>query len=174
MLEDSRRAIRGRAPRFAGAAAAWSCSRQSGRIRSARQFAPQPRSAEDESEVCSAVLSARPRGRSLAINLADVTGDESALIAATRVDSSWIDDARYGLGLSLAQWQRSEALSSFRDARDGDVDSHRVTSALGSVRSMASTPVGRRFTNAYRRQRPKHAATVGHAELTSQGQRRVC
>ncbi|MGV3621474.1 MAG: cytochrome c3 family protein [Archangium sp.] len=67
----------------------------------------------------------------LAINLADVSGDEGPLREAVKSESPWRDDARYALG--LAAWRRGEkttALKWFREARDSGVEAHCVAWSL--------------------------------------------
>ena len=96
----------------------------------------------------------------LAINLADVSGDEGPLVAAAHEDSPWTNDARYALGLS--QWRRGEkraALENFRATRDGGVDAHLVAWCLAE-REVNGADAGWRVLDLCQASRPGSSATA--------------
>ncbi len=161
MLEDPRRAIRVRAARAIGRATpellaaerANSFSGDSWLNLGALEVDP-----EKAEALYRRGLEVDPAFAPLAINLADVSGDEGPLREAVREESPWTNDARYALG--LAQWRRGEkraALENFRAARDGGVDAYLVAWVLAE-REVNGPDAGAQALNESRKERPSSAA----------------
>lgn len=137
MLEDPRRAIRVRAARAIGRMTPEVLEAERANAFSGDSWLNLGALAQARGDVKQAEalyrrgLEIDPSFAPLAINLADVSGDEGPLVAAAREVSPWTNDARYALG--LAQWRRGEkraALESFQATRDDGVEAHLVAWCL--------------------------------------------
>lgn len=161
MLDDPRRAIRVRAARAIGRTTPEVLEAERANAFSGDAWLNLGALAADPKEAEALYrrgLEMDPAFVPLAINLADVSGDEGPLVAATHEDSPWTNDARYALG--LAQWRRGEkraALENFRATRDGGVDAHLVAWCLAE-REVNGADAGWRVLDLCEASRPGSSA----------------
>jgi predicted CXXCH cytochrome family protein len=131
MLNDSRRAIRVRVARAIGRATPELLAAERANSFSGDSWlnlgALEADSAKAEA-LYRRGLEIDPAFVPLAINLADVSGDEGPLREAAREDSPWTNDARYALG--LAQWRRGEKRAALENFKDGGSDAQLVAWCL--------------------------------------------